>query len=113
MVVQRDSQSILAIVVIGLICSGCVSTDISSGTPLEIAIEKQQNIENLAYIEILTLNIVNETRAIEYDVLLQKPDRFRKIEKSDSFTRLKIVSNGDVVWIYDPEKNNVLVRHLR
>ncbi|KAF5057602.1 Outer-membrane lipoprotein carrier protein [anaerobic digester metagenome] len=112
MVVQRDSQSILAIVVIGLICSGCVSTDISSGTPLEIAIEKQQNIENLAYIEILTLNIVNETRAIEYDVLLQKPDRFRKIEKSDSFTRLKIVSNGDVVWIYDPEKNNVLVRHL-
>ena len=92
----------LVIVVLGLVCSGCVDTGPDSGTPLEKTIEKQQNIENLAYIETLTLNIDNETRAIEYDVILQKSGKFRKIERSGSSIHSEIVSNGHIVWIYDP-----------
>ncbi|MFW5638481.1 MAG: LolA family protein [Methanoculleus sp.] len=112
MTVQRHSQSISVIVVLGLVCSGCVDTGTDSGTPLEKAIQKQQNIENLTYIETLTLNIGNETRAIEYDVILQKPNKFRRIEKSGPYICSEIVSNGDVVWIYDPEENTVLIRNL-
>jgi outer membrane lipoprotein-sorting protein len=112
MTVQGHFQSILVIVVLGLVCSGCVDTGIGSGTPLEKAIEKQQNIENLTYIETLTLSIDNETRAIEYDVILQRPDKYRRIEKSGPYICSEIVSNGDVVWIYDPEKNAVLIRNL-
>jgi len=31
---------------------------------------------------------------------------FERLKKVTLLLRLKIVSNGDVVWIYDPEKNN-------
>lgn len=44
--------------------------------------------------------------------LLKKPDKFRRIEKSGSFIRSEITSNGDIVWIYDPEKNTVFIRNL-
>jgi len=112
MTIQRQFLFTLVIVVFGLVCSGCVGTGVDLDTPLEKAAEKQRSIESLTYIETLSLNLNNETMAVEYDVRLKKPDKFRRLETSGSFIRSEIVSNGDVVWIYDPEKNTVLIRNM-
>ncbi len=112
MTTQQRYQFVVVIVLLGLVCSGCLETDADVDTLLQKTAEKQVNAESLAYIEKLTLYIGNETEVIEYDVLLKKPDKFRKIEKSGSFIRSEITSNGDIVWIYDPEKNIVFIRNL-
>ena len=101
----------LIIVVFAFICSGCMDSDIDANTLLEQVTESQQNIESLAYIETLTMYIGNETRTVEYDVRLKKPDKFRRIERSGSFTHSEIVSNGEEIRIYDPIKNVVLIRN--
>jgi len=111
MTAQWHPQLVL-IMVLGLVCSGCVSTGADTDTFLEKVAEEQQNIESLAYTETLTFHLGDKTRNIEYDVLLKKPDKFRKIERSGSDVRSEIVSNGSIVWIYDPEKNTVFIRNL-
>jgi len=112
MTTQQRYQFIVVIVLLGLVCSGCLETGADADTLLQNTTEKQASAESLAYIEKLTIYIGNETEIIEYDVLLKKPDKFRRIEKSGSFIRSEITSNGDIVWIYDPEKNTVFIRNL-
>lgn len=111
MKLQWHTQFLLIILVFALICSGCMDSDIDANTLQERVTESQQNIESLAYIETLTMYIGNETRTVEYDVRLKKPDKFRRIERSGSFTHSEIVSNGEEIRIYDPMKNVVLIRN--
>jgi outer membrane lipoprotein-sorting protein len=102
----------LIVALIGPFCSGCLETNADAETLLRNTAEKQVDIKSLTYIEILTFHIGKETRTVEYDVTLKTPDKFRKIERIDSILRSEIVSNGDIVWIYDPEVNVVFIRNL-
>jgi outer membrane lipoprotein-sorting protein len=109
---QQRYQFVAVIVLLGVVCSGCLETDADVDTLLQKTAGKQANVESLAYIEKLTLYVGNETETIEYDVLLKMPDKFRRIEKSGSFIRSEITSNGDIIWIYDPDKNIVFISNL-
>lgn len=104
----------LIIVVLGIVCSavcGCLGTAVDTDMLLEKVAEKQQNIDSLAYVETLTLNIKNDTRTVEYDVHLKMPDKFRIIEKSGATTQSEVVANGDRIWIYNPKSNTVFIRN--
>ncbi len=112
MATKRYNQVILIIVLLGLVCYSYMSTGTDADTLLENTIEKQASVGSQDYIETLTFHIGNETRTVEYEVLFKEPNKFRRIERSDAMIRSETVSNGDVVWIYDPEKNTVLIRNL-
>ncbi|MCK8519675.1 LolA family protein [Methanoculleus sp. 7T] len=108
---QQHYLLVLVIALIGLICSGCLETNVDADTFLRNVAEKQANIENLTYTEIFTFHIGEETRTVEYDATLKTPDKFRRIERIGSIIRSETVSNGDIVWIYDPEVNILFIRN--
>lgn len=102
----------LIVALIGPFCSGCLETNADAETLLRNTAEKQVDIKSLTYTEIFTFHIGEETRTVEYDVTIKTPDKFRRIERTDSIIRLETVSNGDIVWIYDPRVNIVLIKKL-
>ncbi|MEA1894693.1 MAG: outer membrane lipoprotein carrier protein LolA [Euryarchaeota archaeon] len=89
---------------------GCITKEtISTDKIAEEIIEKQKDIDDISYSEILTVSVGNESRTTESDILYKKQNMFKRIAKVNSTVTSIIDSNGTVTWMYDPYEGVVMI----
>ncbi|MCQ1534129.1 outer membrane lipoprotein-sorting protein [Methanosarcina sp. KYL-1] len=103
----RKALAVLILLVSALFVSGCTG-ELSTEEIAEQMQEKEASIQDYSYTMHMTLHLGELTQESELRILQKKPNKVKTIsiepeEDAGSFA----VSDGEVMWTYDPKTNTV------
>ena len=112
---MKQTAAVL-MVLVAVLFTGCVS-QVSEMTADQIADRmnaKQESIKDFSARMVMTLSFGGETTTTQVLMMTKHPDksRFEYIEPAE-LAGMVMVTNGSMMWMYDPAKNQVTKMELR
>ena len=115
---KKQMKQIAAVLVVlaAVLNTGCVD-QVSDMTADEIADRmkaKQESIEDFSATMVMTSSFAGKTENTQVKIMTKSPDksRFEYIEPAE-LAGMVMVTNGSMMWMYDPAKNRVTKMELR
>ncbi|AYK15812.1 outer membrane lipoprotein-sorting protein [Methanosarcina flavescens] len=105
-------ELIIMIFLLNIMAGGCLEDTNDKPTVEEIMYHTQDKYESIDVFKatmISTTNFQGEEVAQEMDFLFEKPNKYKCVNKVENFTT---ISNGEVVWMYHSDKDEVTVEDL-
>ncbi len=104
----RKTLAVLLLLVSALFVSGCTG-ELSAEEIAEQMQEKESSIQDYSYTMHMTSHFGEQTQESEVLILQKKPDRMKTVAiNPEEEAGTMVVSEGEVMWTYDPKTNTVM-----
>ena len=96
-----------------LFVAGCIDGELSAEQIAEKMQTKQDSIEDYSYTMYMTIELGDQKMESVADMMYKKPNKLKTVQTQPAEMAGSVtVSDGETIWIYNPQQNTVMIMEL-